>query len=111
MRSTIPRIPGAPEFSGGGSPLAQEQAPALGGSTQVALVESQLPARQLGPFVGSQAAPTAGRSTQVPLVTSQLAYVTQLCVELAQGLPTASGGRQVAVVVSQWSAALAQSYE
>ena len=53
--------------------MYQEQAPALTGSVQVSVVPSQVPPRQLGPYVGLQLAPTTGRSTQVLVVASQTA--------------------------------------
>ena len=90
---------------------AQEQAPAVGGSAQVIVVASQLPPRQLGPYVGSQLAPTTGRSTQVPLVASHMAYGTQDPEELAQELPSARGGVQTEVVGSHTSCGALQSCE
>jgi hypothetical protein len=74
----------------------------------VALVWSQLPARQLGPLT-LQAAPTSGRSTQVPLVVSQAAYATHRFAVVTQGLPTERRGVQSEVLPSQWSAKLSQS--
>jgi len=91
--------------------MYQEQAPALTGSVQVIVVASQLPPRQLGPYVRSQLAPTTGRSTQLPPVGSQLAYETQVCDEPTQVLPTASGGLQTEVVESQTSCGPLQSCE
>jgi len=74
----------------------------------VALVWSQLPARQLGPLA-LQAAPTSGRSTQVPLVVSQAAYATHRFAFVTQGLPTERRGVQSEVPLAQWSAKLSQS--